>query len=558
MPTPLKENLSVKPWHRRRRRRGPEDDGQALIVVLLISVALITSVTFAVTSSLSNLDSSARYANASQAQLTAQSGLSQGTSAMAAATTIGGLPCVIGPSNMSLPQIAGGNATYGVQINYYSDDPPTPGAQLTCTGSGNTFSNTSYPATSPASAILISTGSSPRTTSVVMQETVSIKDQNQLLPAFNFAMFSPGSVALTSNVQVDRVTGPPPGPIPSVYGGSVSECTNGTVIQGPVLSYSSINVNSSCTIDGDLEVKGNIAISNTVHITGSVYAYGGSVSLTSTPTIDGSVYAINGSSGTINANTNPVTVGGGLFATGAISNISKATIGGTLGGILGSSVNPNDAAIAGWVMPAQVPFPQLNPTPATLSADGYNVIQVPNLLEGLTCATFFLPTTLVSLVDSLVSTKTAIYAPTCSVQTWGLGILSPFLFSTNMVWVLNGFQTTGTTIFAPNPLEELLGTKTFDLSIIVPYGTSCKKGGTIGFTNDTEFDPRINVLLYTPCTADFTVNPTMNGQILAGKSITGTNQFKLNFDNLAGFDVPGATFPAAPVVTVRSKTVSSG
>jgi hypothetical protein len=92
----------------------------------------------------------------------------------------------------------------------------------------------------------------------------------------------------------------------------------------------------------------------------------------------------------------------------------------------------------------------------------------------------------------------------------------------------------------------------------VPYGTSCKKGGGITFTNTTEFDPRINVLLYTPCTADFTVSPTMNGQILAGTSIIGTNQFSLNFDNLAAFDVPGASFPAAPVVTVESKTVSNG
>jgi cytoskeletal protein CcmA (bactofilin family) len=547
MPPQLKRAKS----NRHRRRWRQEDSGQALLVVLILSLALITSVTVAVSSSVGSLDSSANFANTSQAQLTAYSGLSQATSAMAASTTIGSLPCLIGPSNMPLPQVAAGFATYSVTIMYYSSASPSPSTVVLCTGTGNTFSNTPFPTAPPMSATLNSTGSSPRTTPVTMQENVTIKDQNQLLPAFNFAMFSPGSVALTSNVQVNQVLGPPPGPIPSIYGGSISQCTDGTVIEGSVLSYSSINVNSNCTIEGDLDVRGSVAISNSVHITGNVSAFGGSVSLTSTPTIDGNVYAVNGSSGTINANTNAVTVHGSLEATGSISNYSKATIGG--------SVVPNDAAIATWVMPPQVPFPQLSPTPTTLSADGYNVIQVGNTLLGqVSCAVFFLPATLVSLVGSLVSNKTAIYAPSCSVQTWGLGILSPFLFSTNMVWVVKEFDTTGTTVFAPNPLEELLGTTTFNLSVIVPYGTSCKNGGNIKFTNDTEFDPRINVLLYTPCTADFTVNPTMNGQILAGTSVVGTNQFALNFDDLAAFDVPGASFPAAPVVTVESKTVSSG
>ena len=42
------------------------------------------------------------------------------------------------------------------------------------------------------------------------------------------------------------------------------------------------------------------------------------------------------------------------------------------------------------------------------------------------------------------------------------------------------------------------------------------------------------------------------------QGISATNQFALNFDNLAALDVPGASYPSAPVVTVQSKTVSSG
>ena len=537
--------MSTKQRQRWRRRRGRDDNGQALIIVVILSVALITLVTFAVSSSIANLRSSTNYANTSQAQFTAYSGLSQATNAMAG-KTIATLPCLIAPTNMPLTQTAGGNATYSVTISYFSDNAAT--VPLACNGSANTF-GTGTPPGAPASAILTSTGTSPNTNPVIMKETVSVAATAQLLPAFAFAMFSPGAVQLTSNVAVNQMTGPPLGPVPSIYGGTLSECTNGTVVEGNVTSYSDVNVNSNCTIYGNLYVQGNVSISNTVHIKGNVYAYGGSVSLTSTPTIDGSIYAIAGSSGggTINANTNAVTVGGNLDATGSITNISKATIGG--------SVVPNDAAIAGWVMPPQIPFPQLSPTPASLSAAGYNVIQVGNTLLGqVSCAVFFLPTTLVSLVNSLLSTKTAIYAPTCTPQTYGL---TPFIVSTDMIWVLGGIQTTGTTTFVASPLTALLGT-TYDLSIIVPYGTSCKKGGDINFTNNTEFDPRINVLLYTPCNAVFTVNPSMNGQILAGTGISATNQFILNFDNLAAFGVPGTTIAQAAVVAVKSKTVSSG
>ena len=573
MPAPLKTDMSTKQRQRWSRRRGRDDDGQALIIVLILAVALITMVTFAVSSSVANLNSSANYANSSQAQLTAYSGLSYATSAMTAVgTTIPMLPC---PSaahpitgTMPLPKTAGGYATYSVTINYYSDSAAT--ALLACNGTGNTFSTGNTPTGVPVSAILTSTGTSPKTTPVTMQETVSVSTP-QLFPAFQFAMFSPGTVDLTASVAVNQIpAGQYPGqttagPSPDVSGGTFSECTDGTVLEGNVFSYSSIDVNSSCIIDGNLYVQGDVSFSRSVHIKGNVYAYGGSVSLTgkpasSAPTIDGSIYAIadakSGVGGTITANTNYPTIHGSLYATGAITYISNATI-----GIL--PVTPNDTAIASWTMPAQAAFPPLMPGPAaaditSLQNAGYTVYQVPGPLY-LTCdALFSTSTTLLSLIDSLGSTKTAIYAPTCTPKMTGLGIATPYIVSTDMIWVLGGFEANGTTVFTL-PLTASPGT-TYNLSIIVPYthgGTSCKKGGGITFTNSTKFDSRINVLLYTPCTANFTVSPSMNGQILAQKGITGTNNFTLNFDYLAAFGVPGTSSSLA-AVAVQSKTVSSG
>ena len=252
MPSPRKTAMSNN-MRRFRHRRGEEDNGQALIVVLLIAVALMTSVTFAVSSSVGNLDSSARYANNSQAQLTAQSGLSQATSAMAG-LSIATLPCLGINGQMPLPPTANGNATYSVTIAYYSVDPPPnpPTGSLTCNGTGGTTlgtgGNSKSAILTSTGTILTSAGNSPKVTPVVMKESVSVTaTAATLLPAFANALFSPGPVQLTASVQVHQVTGQP---VPTVYGGSVSECTDGTIIQGNVYSYSDVNVTSNAPSSG--------------------------------------------------------------------------------------------------------------------------------------------------------------------------------------------------------------------------------------------------------------------------------------------------------------------
>ena len=82
-----------------------------------------------------------------------------------------------------------------------------------------------------------------------------------------------------------------------------------------------------------------------------------------------------------------------------------------------------------------------------------------------------------------------------------------------------------------------------------------QKGRQHQFHQHHTLNSRINVLLYTPCTADFTVSLSMNGQILALQLIVATNSFILNFQILAALSVPGTSYPTSPVVTVESKTV---
>jgi hypothetical protein len=548
--------MSTKQRQRWSRRRGRDDDGQALIIVLILALALITMVTFAVSSSVANLNSSANYANSSQAQLTAYSGLSNATSAMAG-NTIAALPC---PTNanpitgtMPLPRTAGGNSTYSVTIAYFSDKAAT--VPLACNGSGNTFGTGGV----PASAILTSTGTSP-TTPVVMRETVSIAATAQLLPAFYFALFSPSSIKMIQPVVVKQMTSGPPEPgivYPepgSVYGGAFSQVQS-VVIQGNFTSYSDLTFTNSANISENLYVQGDVRFKKDASIGGNVYAIGGSVKFDSTATIGGSIYAIakGGVGGTIDTGNNVVTVGGNLDATGSITTSSSTTVTGSI------NQNDTDPAFTALVMPAQVSLPQLNPTVASLQAAGYNVIQVPSLAFPLCSSLFSAAGFYTFLTGLLSSTNTAIYAPTCTLDLQ----ISPWVpVNTNMLWVIGGIRAIHPVTFTAIGLPSLFGLPspaTWDLSIIVPFGTSCSPSGDLSFIQPVTVDPQINFLFYTPCNVGFVqMVGTMNGQILAGQGISFVQGINLNFDNLAGFMVPGASFPSAAISTVQSKTVSSG
>ncbi len=67
-----------------------------------------------------------------------------------------------------------------------------------------------------------------------------------------------------------------------------------------------------------------------------------------------------------------------------------------------------------------------------------------------------------------------------------------------------------------------------------------------------------NVLLYTPCTATFTVSPSLRGQVLAHQGIQGTHSFTLNFTQLANQALPETMGVPLPMVTVESKTARNG
>jgi len=525
-----------------------KDRGAALVIVLVVSLVLVGVTGVAMTSTDSSLALTAGGVNLSAAEETAFSGLSVATAAMGAAEDIEDLPCGESGANSVA---TGGPYSYTVTITYYRDG--------TVSGECGPGVDSYGSNTPPTSAALVSQATGLHGESAEMGEQVSIDAVDHLYSAFDYAMFSPGAVDLT--VAVTTQDAPGTTTPPSIYGGTFPECTDGTTIGGSaVTSGTSVDINSSCTIDGGLYVNGNISITNKATIGGDVYAYGGSVNLTSSPDIKGNVYAIGtpaGAGGTITTNNDPVTIGGNLYATGLITAVSPPASVGT--------EYPYDTAISGETMAPPPTFPQLDPTPSD-----YNGIGEPTAtIIGIggpgeeSCTDFFTPqylapsyTASVQFVETVnqATTPTVIYAPSCPVP--GIGYLTPtFSLSTNITLIVGSFDLGGGTTAFQSSSSSL----SHDLSVIVPYGTSCSSratpDGAINMTNTNTFTPQVVTFFYTPCTMSFSVSPTLYGVLDAGGGITATNSFMLNYTTQAAAGVPGTEGRPVPVVTVNSKNL---
>jgi hypothetical protein len=524
------------------RDSSSDESGFVLVFVLILSVALFTMLTFAVTSSVGNLDNSANYSNSAQAQNSAMAGLSIATDQMTTAGLVANLPCSIAPTSMLVPKVSNTSDTYSVSIAY-SDF------------GGAHFDGDHRRGT-------------PRVKTVVMQETMVIDATSTLLGAFTYAIFSHKTLTLQNGLTINSPSsciGPGgssvPAPCGNLYGGALNNCQNSSFIDGSVQvadsMTASLTIGNKCEIKGDLYVNGSVTLNNTAQVDGSIHAYGGNVTLNQSSSVGGSIYAtaVAGVGGTINIDTNYTstpTVGGSLYAattvTATIAGIVQDVI--NLLPLLGvsGSVNfpvPSDSMPA---VPQSQTFPQLNPTAASLAAskgdaggDLYTVIPIGG--SATTCSTLFQ-----AAAQATYSTPTAIYAPTCVVSLNGS---NTFNLGSNEIWVVGGFsEGGGLTVQATG------STGPFDLSVVVPIGGACP-AGDIGLKGNS-FAVSIKVLLYTPCDVSFTGDQTMDGQILAGGTIGSTGNLTLGFDQSALAYLPGTQ--GAPVLTllVTSKTVTNG
>jgi|GEM_PF-1986808 len=557
-------------------RRDDTEEGFVLIFVLILSVALITMLTFAVSSSVGNLDNAANYGNSGQAQNSAMSGLSAATNAMATAGAITALPCTVGtptsPISMALPQVSDASDTYSVVITYSNtgaSDPCTPG---------------SGPATTPTAAVLVSTGTTapgtPGAKTVVMQETMTIAATPASLTApFTYAMFSQGTLDLQKGLNVISPSSciglngtTVPTPCGNVYGNVINDCQGNSLISGSVqvgtTLVATLVIGNQCDVTGALYVDGNVTLKNGATVTGDIHAYGGNVTLEDSASVGGNIYAsaiagIGG--GTINIDTNfnircvlscTPSVGGNLYAattvTAVIAGVTQfvqnllplVSVAGTVNFPVTSGMPPT---------PASQTFPQLNPTAVTLAASigdtasptphHYTVISITGSAQPA-CSNAF-----VEAAQVTYTTPTAIYAPACVVSMSGK---STFSLGSNEIWVVGGFSEGG------GLTVTNVSTNNLALSVVVTIGGACP-GGDISLGGNTNtFDVTIKLLLYTPCDVAINGNQYINGQIVAGGNISTTGNVNFTFDQSASKFLPGTSGSPIPTPTVTGKTVTNG
>jgi len=508
-----------------------------LVAVLAISFLVVTSTTVALTTSSVGVQETGAYGNTTAARMAAESGIQASLVAMEAAASYGVLPC---SQTTPVPvEPAESEASYTTLITYDQ-------------GSSTLACDTAQ----PSSASIVATGVDGSAT-VVMEEKVQLSDKPSILPAFDYAIFSPSEVSLSSDATVSSSSTTPA----DVYAGGQLQCTNSNSIAGNVITYGGgspysasdpLSLSSSCAVGGTLEVDGSVELSNTVK-TGNLDAIGGSISMNSSAQVDGNAYATGGSITLYDSST----IKGDAYASGAVSAPSGA-ITGTVCANASSCVSDSPT------MPPEQSFPVLDPTswPAGYGIDtvpssackGFGEYQYPN---GNVAASAFADD-----VASATAATTVIDASGCSTGvdlegapensngTCPTSGMSTYTLHTNIILLASSVQDYQCNTFLSGSGGP------YSLAIVVPDTGDASSQGTISLTNTTDFEPSVNVLLYTPATIDFSCYDNFDGQIIAG-SVSATNTFTMTASDAAAEIVPGSTGPSGQIVTETSEVLVS-
>lgn len=497
------------------------------MLVLVVAVLLVAATTVALTTAASSSGQTGTYGNRTTARLDAESGFQAAMLQIKNATSWQGLPsCSATTTDMTY-------GSYTVSVAYSATD----GSSLCPLGSSLPISST---------AVITSVGQYGGQ-SAEIQGNLTLDAQPQPLPAFDYAIYTPGDVSM--NTQASLYAGSTTA-LPNVYSGGTFRCTDTNLIQGNVETYQLGELDSSCAIQGTLYVQtGGAYLTNNVKV-GSLETFGGSLSMDSTPTIAGNVYV---SGGNASFSTSAVTIDGNLNTTGTVSMGPNGA-----NNVKGTVCSGSPSCIpSGMTMPAAPPFPEVT-DPGTPSAwpPGTDYISV----SSSKCSSFFanstspntLPSTFNIDVNGSSAPVTVVDAPTCSVDLPGPSKCaddtgsSTYTLNTDLVMFVKAFNDYGC-----NTFQSASGSH-HTLAIVVPYGDGT---GEIYGTNTTTFASNVDLLLYTPGEVYFDCAATMTGQLIAGTEVYTTNTFSLTASDAAASTIPTATQSGTVTVTKYSENL---
>jgi hypothetical protein len=364
-------------------------------------------------------------------------------------------------------------AKFYVEISYYQTYPPS-GSAMTCPLSGDV---------DPAGALVKSTGTAVVTTaplgvSRTMETEVRL---NPIYGAFGTAIFSDTGLNLQNNLNVTGNNGNDG----NVYTNGNWICDNNTLIKGSVYAQGTVEMSQGCTVAQDVWANGAVTVFNSATIQHDLTSSTSSIAMSNNTKV-----LHNATSGTTCA--------------GCLSRVT-------------ATVTINHVSPA----PPHLDFPTINYVAAAWQSAGYT-------LNNQTVCTTALP-----LISAGFSAKTVVrISPACALS-WG---------NNSVINVKNDLA-----IITDGSIETINQTnwvstdgQVHDLHFIVPASAATTCPGTthdISFSNNTSFDSKLHIFVYTPCHVTYNNNNNgLGGQIFGG-TVDITNLYSLAFFPIK---VPGA------------------
>jgi hypothetical protein len=500
------------------------------VAVATVFLAAGTSVALTVVNNVTSAEHGVLSATATQsaakglntATVTLQSDLTNGTS----------LPCSLtGQSNGGT---GGTTQSYSVAITYYSSvnvaaSPPTASGPITCTG-GSLASSSGV-----AAVGMVDTASAGSTSRNATQKLSALFTVTSSAFAGGYGIYSDTGFSLTNSVSVNANTG-------TVFVNGPLQCNSGTV-NGPLYvndpsdanatsvgnpANNALYLTNGCTINGILDVNGDVGVNTSApQVTGNALV-NGSVSFNNTgPQFQANLSA----SGTVGPATSS-------YVKGTITQNTPVTL---------PTVTPfpivtwNSSAWTGWTVDAYSgacgSMQNSNSTPTGVYAALANDIASGTATVLYTSCAIALPQNLVEqLSANLAIVDTATGGMTFNADT--------FESKTSQVHNVD-------LIVPSDPASP--GTAT--LMSQATCGSNYEIQGLNQETFGTTTNP-IDTLVYDPCTVSLTNNGVFTGQLVAGSFGSAlTNELSFTYASVGA--VPGTTNGQAGGLTPVDQYVMS-
>ncbi len=451
-----------------RGRLRADERGIAVVTSVLVMAVLTSLALVAVQLSLHQGDATSGDRRRVQSVGAAEAGVDR-VIKLLETTNTAMLPCGTPVTGSLAP--APSVSTYTATVTYYGAYPPT-GPPLTCPLSQ---------ATPPRGAFIRSTA----TTAGRAESARTMEALVRLQPvygAFNKALLADSTLVTLNSFSVEGNRGNDG----DIYTNGSWSCSNTPVVNGSVYAQGSIAMSNSCTVQGNAWANGSVTMDQSSLVGGDLISSTAGANLSSS-----SGYRVNGKATVYTTVDRPSKVRGGVTT--------------------GKQSSPP---------PAQA-FPVINFVAADWQAAGYTV----QTYTSCASAKSFIGGLAASITKHVVR-----IAASCDLS-WSRSDATVNLGRDLAIVTDGSFTIENTQTFqSTNPPGS-----TYDLHVIVPYTTAtgatqtCSPTGTgnINLTNQTNF-LRLNMALYTPCTANVANLSRVSGQVIA-RNINVANNFRLKF-----------------------------